>query len=141
MKKFLIIILSFFSYLYSNSLKDEIKLINSSNKTILQEYYKFNNYNYYWISKESKIKPIAYSLINSIEKDILLKPYKNRIFNMNKIYSILKTQQFTQIEIELTLLFEKYASFLNKSIININRFDSLIKNKSKNHMAKVSTKK
>ncbi|AXH10383.1 hypothetical protein CP960_11995 [Malaciobacter halophilus] len=127
MKKFLIIILSFFSYLYSNSLKDEIKLINSSNKTILQEYYKFNNYNYYWISKESKIKPIAYSLINSIEKDILLKPYKNRIFNMNKIYSILKTQQFTQIEIELTLLFEKYASFLNKSIININRFDSLIK--------------
>lgn len=120
-----------FSYLYSNSLKDEIKLINSSNKTILQEYYKFNNYNYYWISKESKIKPIAYSLINSIEKDILLKPYKNRIFNMNKIYSILKTQQFTQIEIELTLLFEKYASFLNKSIININRFDSLIKNKIK----------
>ncbi|MCJ8326426.1 MAG: L,D-transpeptidase family protein [Campylobacterales bacterium] len=93
-------------------------------KRILKTYYKFNKYKTFWVD-EYGVKKLSYDLMNSIKNDPVLKPKIDKLFNFKKIdkliFEVLESttsSNIVELDFELTLIYDRYMSFLANGLIN-----------------------
>ena len=150
--KFLVLILVLMnSYLLANTIEnkligkenvlieEELKKVSKNileknyqpfliNKKTLVDYYKYNDYNFYWSNKDG-IKDISFHLLDKIKNDPVLKPKANEIFKLNEIVDKLTTfdksnyKNLLTIDFMLTELYDKYMFYLSKGSINWKLFE------------------
>ena len=150
--KFLVLILVLMnSYLLANTIEnkfigkenvlieEELKKVSKNileknyqpfliNKKTLVDYYKYNDYNFYWSNKDG-IKDISLHLLDKIKNDPVLKPKANEIFKLNEIVDKLTTfdksnyKNLLTIDFMLTELYDKYMFYLSKGSINWKLFE------------------
>lgn len=114
---------STYALTFQENLKNNIdKIENKTNRNILYRYYKRNNFKPFWI-KNNQTKDIAFSLIDLIDDNMLLRPYKKDLFNFRNLFHYLRTDDLLNFEIHLTLYYDKYTYYLNQGIINTKKFD------------------
>lgn len=125
-KVFILIFLLHFSlygFSISNEIRDEINSYEDiKTKNILYKYYKKNSFKPFWIENNNP-KTIAFLLIDTIDDNTLLKPYKNELFNFRNLFFYLQNDDIINFELQLTLYYDKYIYYLNRGIINIQELD------------------
>lgn len=127
MIKAFILVFLFSTCVYATTFEKELKYnINKINdaksKKILYKYYKHHNFKPFWIEK-NRPKDLAFSLIDTIDENILLRPYKRELFNFRNLFNFLRLDDLISFELHLTLYYDKYTYYLNRGIVNTKEFD------------------
>lgn len=126
LKIYTLILLLHFT-LYGTAISKKVKnsidqYQDDKTKSILYKYYKKNSFQPFWL-ENNQPKDIAFLLIDSIDDNTLLKPYKNELFNFRNLFFFLQNDDIINFELQLTLYYDKYSYYLNKGIINTQELD------------------
>lgn len=100
-------------------------------KKNLNDYYFTNDFKPYWV-EEKGVKNIAFSLLDKIKNDPVLKPHANKLFRLDEVISTLNTLDksndkyffnLAKIDFMLTELFDRYVTYLTKGSIKWSAFE------------------
>lgn len=100
-------------------------------KKNLDDYYFTNDFKPYWV-EEKGVKNIAFSLLDKIKNDPVLKPHANKLFRLDEVISTLNTLDksndkyffnLAKIDFMLTELFDRYVTYLTKGSIKWSAFE------------------
>ena len=100
-------------------------------KKNLDDYYFTNDFKPYWV-EENGVKNIAFSLLDKIKNDPVLKPHANKLFRLDEVISTLNTLDksndkyffnLAKIDFMLTELFDRYVTYLTKGSIKWSAFE------------------
>lgn len=100
-------------------------------KKNLDDYYFTNDFKPYWV-EERGVKNIAFSLLDKIKNDPVLKPHANKLFRLDEVISTLNTLDksndkyffnLAKIDFMLTELFDRYVTYLTKGSIKWSAFE------------------
>lgn len=145
--KFVVAIFLFNSYLFSQNInQDEITLdIKNSfskkystyliNPDTLKNYYIKEQYASYWIDNNG-LKSIAIDFVDKVKNDPVYKPSAQSLFKLNIVDELTSSldkesldysKNLIQLELLLTEIYEKYATYLIKGSINWKEFQAKLK--------------
>ncbi|XOB61011.1 L,D-transpeptidase family protein [Campylobacterota bacterium DY0563] len=110
------------------SLKHKNKLFIS--EYLLKKYYKNHDYNPFFVDLFS-IKPIAYTLIDTIKNDQVLKPQLNSYFDITNISSLIDetelnptSENLIKLDNKLLSVYHKYMLLLSRGAIDWEKFQA-----------------
>ncbi|MDY0051629.1 MAG: L,D-transpeptidase family protein [Aliarcobacter sp.] len=154
-KSIIISIVLFNSYLFANTIttnevenkeksfiEKDLKILNKSflekdyesfliSKKVLKDYYKFNNYEPFWIDKNG-IKDISLLFLDKIKNDPVLGPKASKLFKLDEVLIKLNSFNNTQInnqkalltiDFMITELYDKYFTYVLNGSINWKAFE------------------
>ncbi|WP_072680818.1 murein L,D-transpeptidase [Arcobacter sp. LA11] len=111
------------------------KIPSTLSRNLTKKYYRNFDYSTFWVNKEG-IKPMAFSLIKSIEEDEVLKPYNQKLFKLNKINETINSIQTDEnidlkklltLDIMLTSTYHEYMRYLSRGFIDWKKFQTKLK--------------
>lgn len=145
--KFVVAIFLFNSYLFSQNINQEdinLDIKNSFSKKYstylinpdtLKNYYIKEQYASYWIDNNG-LKSIAIDFVDKVKNDPVYKPSAQSLFKLNIVDELTNSldkesldysKNLIKLELLLTEIYEKYATYLIKGSINWKEFQSKLK--------------
>lgn len=111
------------------------KIPSTLSRNLTKKYYRNFQYSPFWVTKDG-IKPMAHSLLKTIKEDEVLKPYKQKLFKLEKIDQIIELiqtneeinlKQLLTLDIMLTSTYHEYMRYLSRGFIDWKKFQTKLK--------------